>query len=138
MKKFRFIDHTGDLAIEVFGKNLTDLFRNLGEAFTEIITDPKTVRARESRHISLKADQIEDLLVRWLNELIFLFDTQGFLFKGFDVTLTEYGSLKATGEGEPYDENRHSIKTTVKGATYHQLELIQDDGMWKGRVILDL
>lgn len=138
MKRFSFIDHTGDLGIEVFGESPAALFRHAGEAFAYIVTDPKTIRARKSKHISLRAGRIEDLLVRWLNEFIFLFDTEGLLFTVFDIHSVKDRHIEATVQGEPYDEDRHSIKMTLKAATYHQLEVIREDDAWKARVIFDV
>jgi SHS2 domain-containing protein len=46
--------------------------------------------------------------------------------------------LKATIGEKDYDKLRHPIKTTVKGGTYHQLQVIEKDGGWKRRIILDL
>jgi SHS2 domain-containing protein len=138
METFRFFDHTGDIGVEVFGESIRTLFQHAGEALTEIITDRKTVRARESRRISLKADGIEDLLIRWLNEFVFLFDTTGLLFTVFDIASIDEGHVEATVQGEIYDEKRHPIKTTIKGATYHQLEVVREDGIWRARIILDI
>jgi SHS2 domain-containing protein len=138
MEAFRFIDHTGDLGLEVFGDSLTALFQHAGDALTEIITDAATVRRRESKRISLEADGIEALLVRWLNELVFLFDTDGLLGAVFDVTDIDDRHLAATVWGEVYDETRHPIKTTVKSATYHQLEVVREKELWRARVIFDL
>lgn len=138
MKRFSFIDHTGDLGIEIFGKDPATLFQHAGEAFTYIVTDPKKVRARKSKHVSLQSERMEDLLVHWLNELIFLFDTEGLLFSRFEVESINEGHMEATVQGESYDQDRHSIKTTLKAATYHQLEVIRGDGTWKARVIFDV
>jgi len=138
MENFRFIDHTGDLGVEVFGENLSALFQHAGEAFTEIITDAETIVTRESIPVSLKAEQIEDLLVRWLNEFVFLFDTKGLLFRVFNIASIDDRHIEATVQGEPYDERRHPIKTTVKSATYHQLEVVREGEIWKARIILDL
>ncbi|MBN1380462.1 MAG: archease [Deltaproteobacteria bacterium] len=103
-----------------------------------MITDIQTIDVRDSRIISLEADQVEELMVHWLNELNFLFDTEGLLFAVFDITLIDNRHIEATVRGERYDPARHSIKTTVKSATYHQLEVLRSDDMWKARVIFDL
>jgi len=44
MQTFRSIDHTGDLGIEVFGDSPRSLFQHAGEAFTDVITHPETIR----------------------------------------------------------------------------------------------
>ena len=138
MRKFEFVDHTGDLGIRVFGKNLPDLFRHAAEALFHVITDPETILARKSLKIAVKGHEPEELLISWLNEFIYLFDTRGLLFREFEfISLNEH-SLEAVVRGEPYDENRHPIKTTVKSATYHQLQIRHKKGIWEAQVILDL
>ena len=138
MEPYRFIDHTGDLGVEVFGDSLGALFQHAGEAFTEIITDAKTIRKRISKRVFLQADQVEDLLVRWLNELVFLFDMDGLLGASFEIASIDDRHIEATVQGEGYDENRHPIKTAVKSATYHQLEVVREGNLWRARVIFDL
>lgn len=138
MKKFRYIDHTGDLGVEVFGDSLKGLFQNAGEAFADILTDAGTVRKRRTREVSLDAERVEDLLVHWLNEFIFFFETEGLLFSGFDIDSIDESHLEARIHGEPYDETRHTIKTGVKSATYHQLEVVRHGDVWKAVVILDI
>ncbi|MFW6333371.1 MAG: archease [Thermodesulfobacteriota bacterium] len=138
MEKFRYIDHTGDLGVEVFGDSLSRLFQNAGEAFADIMTDLRAVRRHESKAVSLEADRIEDLLVHWLNEFIFFFETEGLLFSGFEIDSIDDTHIEARIHGEPYDENRHTIKTTAKSATYHHLEVVRQEDVWKATVIFDL
>lgn len=138
MEKFRYLDHTGDLGVEVFGADLGDLFRHAGEAFADIMTDPGSVRDGEARQVSLTADRVEDLLLKWFNEFIFYFDTEALLFSQFDVRSVGDSHIDAEIRGEPYDETRHDIKTTVKSATYHHLEVVRRENGWKAVVIFDL
>lgn len=138
MEKYRYFDHTGDVGVEVFGENLAALFRHAGEAFTDIVTDADTVRTQEEKTIELQADNVEELLVGWLNELVFLFDTQGLLPKTFAIDAIDRLHIEATVQGETYEENRHPIKTTIKGATYHQLEVIRENDGWNARIVFDL
>jgi SHS2 domain-containing protein len=138
MERFRYIDHTGDLGIEVVGDSLRSLFQHAGEAFTDIITEADAISVRKTKHIHLEADRVDDLMVYWLNEFVFLFDTDGFMPKEFDIVSIDESHIEATVHGERYDEERHPIKTAVKGATYHQLEVVREGNVWKARVIFDL
>jgi len=138
MRKFEFLDHTGDVGIRVFGKTLPDLFRHAAEALFHIITDPETIELKETRTIALQANDLEELLIDWLNEFIYLFETQGLLFCNFEVHSLDEHSLEATVQGEPYDDARHPIKTAVKSATHHQLHIRREKGVWKAQIILDL
>lgn len=138
MQKYRDIDHTGDLGVEVYGDSLPALFAHAAEAFVDIITDATTIRTRESRSVTLQAEDREALMVQWLNELVYWFETDGLLPSEFDITTLDEGRLEATIRGETYDADRHPIKTTVKGATYHQLAVVREEEHWKARIIFDL
>lgn len=138
MQKYRYFDHTGDLGVDVFGADLPELFRHAGEALTDTVTDAATIRTRTSKTVSLRADGVEQLMVRWLNELVYLFETDSLLPVAFDIDVLDNDRIEATVRGEVYDADRHPIKTTVKGATYHQLEIVQEKGRWRARIIFDL
>ncbi|MFO7984665.1 MAG: archease [Desulfatiglandaceae bacterium] len=138
MEHFRYLDHTGDLGMEVYGNTLEALFEHAGEGFTRIITDPSTVQASTELEISLEAADTEQLLVEWLTELIYQFDAHGWLFREFHVHAIDSGHLSGIARGERYNPTRHPIRTTVKGATYHQLQVTRSSKGWKGRVIFDL
>ena len=89
------------------------------------------------RDIELTASDEESLLVEWLNELIYLFDTENIVFKRFDVTKLNNTQLKARGYGEKVNKARHKLKTGVKAATYHMLKINKDDG-GKVQVLFDI
>ena len=132
------MDHTGDLGVRVFGQTMSELFEKAGEAVTFILTDPETIRIRETRKLLLDAKTDEELLITWLNELVYLFDTEGLLFKTYDVFSLHNHRLEALAQGEIYVEGRHPIKTAVKAATYHQLKIENLRGLWTAQVVFDL
>jgi SHS2 domain-containing protein len=136
--RFEFIDHTGDLGVRVSGESLPRLFEHAARALTFILTDPETIQIKETRKLLLEAKTDEELLITWLNELVFLFDTQGLLLKTYDVLSVHDHHLEALAQGETYVEGRHPIKTTVKAATYHQLKIENHQGVWTVQVIFDL
>ena len=136
--RFEFVDHTGDLGVRVFGQTMSELFEKAGEAVTFILTDPETIRIRETRKLLLDAKTDEELLITWLNELVYLFDTEGLLFKTYDVFSLHNHRLEALAQGEIYVEGRHPIKTAVKAATYHQLKIENLRGLWTAQVVFDL
>ena len=136
--RFEFVDHTGDLGVRVFVQTLPELFQQAAEALIFIITDPETIQIKETRTILLEAKTDEELLITWLNELVYLFDTEGVLFKIFEVLSIHDHHLEALAQGEIYMEDRHPIKTAVKAATYHQLKIEHHRGVWTAQVIFDL
>jgi SHS2 domain-containing protein len=136
--RFEFVDHTGDLGVRLFGESLPLLFEQAAEALTFILTDPEAIRIKETRKLLLEAKTDEELLITWLNELVYLFDTEGLLFKSFEVLSVHDHHLEALAQGERYVQDRHPIKTAVKAATYHQLKIENHQGVWTAQVIFDL
>ena len=136
--RFELVDHTGDIGVRVFGETLSQLFEQAAQALTFILTDPETIAPKQTRKLVLEARTDEELLITWLNELVYLFDTEGLLFKTYDVLSIQNHRLNAHAQGEVYDEDRHPIKTPVKAATYHQLKIENRKGVWTAQVIFDL
>jgi SHS2 domain-containing protein len=137
-RKFKFIDHTADMGIQVYGETLSLLFQHAAEGLLHIITDPERIREKESREISLRAGGLEELLVNWLNELIYLFETGGFLFRRFEILHLGESFIEAVAFGEIFDEGYHPILRTVKATTYHQLRVTKGEAGWEAQVIFDL
>jgi SHS2 domain-containing protein len=138
MRHFRSIDHTADAGVAVKGGRLEELFQNAALAFTSMITDLRRIRKKQEREITLEAPGLEELLVAWLGEFLYLFDTEGWLLRECRVRRIEGGVLDAIAWGEPYEEGRHTIKTLVKAVTYHQLEVRQEQGLWRAQIIFDI
>jgi len=138
-KDFELIDHTADVGVIAYGADLSQAFANAARALFSLITEPESVEETLSWDIELSASDEESLLVEWLNELIYLFDTENILFKRFEVTELGSGRLRARGYGEKVNSSRHQLRTGVKGATYHMLSVSQDeDSGYRVKVILDI
>ncbi len=138
MRRFRFLDHTGDLAMEVFGQDLKDLFENAGRALFHVITDPSVVDERVEKEIALTYSDLATLMVDWLGELLYFHDVEGLLFRRFQVKSLTDKNFKARAWGDFFNEGQHIIRTGVKAVTFHQLEVKQQRGRWRARVVLDL
>ncbi len=123
MKKFELIEHTADIGLKAYGKNLAEAFANAAYGMFSIIVDLDEVREKEKRHIEINEEDKEGLLFEWLNSLLYYFDVEGLLFKKFEILDFGEGHLKADCKGEKYDPKRHHLKTGIKSATYHMLEV---------------
>ena len=136
-KDFEIIDHTADVGVVAYGDNISQAFSNAARALFSLITELDSVAEVVYRDIELTATDEESLLVEWLNELIYLFDTENIVFKRFDVTVLPNVRLRARSYGENVDSLRHRLKTGVKAATYHMLKVEKGNGC-QVRVILDI
>ena len=134
---FVFIDHTADAGIRVEAPTLEDLFETAGLAFTELVTSVDAVDCRLERRFTLEEDDIETLLVSWLQELLYLLDTENLVFGRFQVKLDNL-SLEAAAWGDVFDPKIHPIKTEIKAVTYHQLEVTKSNQGWQAQVIFDI
>ena len=136
-KDFEIIDHTADVGIAAYGADVSQAFANAARALFSLITELDDVAEVLYRDIELTAPDEEGLLVEWLNELIYLFDTENILFKRFDIIQLNNTQLKARSYGEKVDKSKHKLKTGVKAATYHMLKVDKGDGC-KVQVLFDI
>ena len=136
-KDFEIINHTADVGIIAYGADMSQAFANAARALFSLITELDDVEEVLHRDIELTATDEESLLVEWLNELVYQFDTENILFKRFDIVQLNKTQLKARSYGEKVDSSRHKLKTGVKAATYHMLKVDQGDGC-KVQVLFDI
>ena len=127
MARYDRMEHTADALVRVHGKDLSERFSNAAYALFDQITDVKKVRPKGEMKIVLEADSREQLLVDFLQELLFLNDTEDLVFSKFEVK-TDGKKLEALVWGEKFDETRHPKRSVVKGATYHKLEFDDEKG----------
>jgi len=135
--RFEVIDHTADVGIVAYGKDLKEAFANAAFGMFSLIADLKKVRGSISREIDVQSTDQEALLVDWLNELLYLFDVEHIIFKRFEITALSQKKLKAKVYGEKIDTSRHQLKTAVKAATYHMLKIEKNKGV-RVQLILDI
>ena len=137
-KPYHLITHTADLGMEVWGKDLPDLFAQAGWAFFDIMMDTRRIDSQQERLITVEAPDREALLVAWLGELLFLFEARHLVFGKFTIQSLTSHTIQAMGWGELFDQKKHDCKTAVKAVTYHQLRIWEEKGGWRARVIFDL
>ena len=137
-QRFKFLDHTADIGLIVYGDTLNALFENAGEGFFHLITDLSKVRQKMEHRIEMEGKSLERLMVDWLSELLYLHDVKNLLFKKFRVESVGKEGLRAVATGELFQEGIHVIKTEVKAVTYHQIRVQQANGKWTAQIIFDL
>jgi SHS2 domain-containing protein len=136
-RDFDILEHTADVGIRAYGADVKEAFANAARGLFSVITELDDIKEAEYRDIELSAPDQESLLVQWLNELIYLFDAEMLLFKRFDIVRLTSSRLKARAYGERVDKTRHKLKTGVKAATYHMLNINEDNG-WNVQVLFDI
>ena len=136
--EYRIIDHTADIGIEVEGTTMSEMLRRAAWAFADLITDAALLRPMETLELSVSGPNAEELLVRWLSELLFIFDTKGLLFGDIEIVACTDTWLTARVGGERFDPAKHPARREVKAVTYHGVCVDKTEGGCKGRVIFDI
>jgi SHS2 domain-containing protein len=133
-------EHTADLGLRVVAASLAGLFESAAEGlFDVIVANRAEIRESIEEHVELAAESTADLLLAWLNELVFRSETQHRLYRRFQVMVDEPGRrLEAMLWGEPIDANRHILAHEVKAATHHGLNVRRDAQGWRAEVVLDI
>jgi SHS2 domain-containing protein len=139
MKRYEILDTTADIGIRAFGAGLPEVYVNVALGMLSLITNVDTVEERLERNISVTAPDRDSLLVEWINELIFLFDTEMILFSRFEIIKLSELSIETRCFGEKVDKSRHDLKRGIKSATYHKLKLKElKDRSFQAEVLLDI
>ena len=85
MKTYEIIEHTADVGIKAYGKNISVAFENAAKGMFDIITDESEIEPIGEYEIHLRAEDLEQLLVDWLSELLFLNSAKNLVFCFFKV-----------------------------------------------------
>lgn len=130
--------HGADVGVRGYGADLAEAFANAALALTSVITDPALIRPVRRVPLLCAADDVEILLLDWLNAIVSTMAIEGLLFGRYEVAIRE-GVLEGLAIGEPLDPGRHQPVVEVKGATLTELKVVQrDDGRWVAQCVVDV
>jgi SHS2 domain-containing protein len=135
---FTFIDHTADLGIRVRGKNMKDLFEEAARTMIRIMVSRVSGKINKTIKISINALDLEDLMVRWLGELLYLFEGEKKIMKNVQIDTISETHLSATVKTVLFTTRMHKILNEIKAVTYHQIQVKKTGKCWEARIIFDL
>jgi SHS2 domain-containing protein len=129
MKRFDLIEHTADMGLTAYGRDLPEAFANAAYGMFSIIAELDNVKETTSRRVIINEDDAGTLLFEWLNSLLYYFDVETLIFKRFDIAEFNENHLVAQCYGEKYDPSRHRLKTGIKSATFHLLKVDREKNL---------
>ena len=141
MEHFEFLDHTADLGIRVYGKDMTKLFQNAARALFQCIGNTDRACVHQWIDLELTGMDKEDLMVNWLRELLYLFQVKELFLSRFQIRELTENTLKARVGGETMDVQRHDIVREIKAATYHGIRVEKvplPHEHWEAEIIFDV
>jgi SHS2 domain-containing protein len=140
MEKYRILPHTADGKFQAYGKTLGEAFENAALAMSSLMWDWTKVESRIRHFVHVRGADREQLLVKFLGEIVYLFDTKQFLLGKVDGLRIrpefEGYSLEALLGGDSLSD-RYEICGDVKAVTYHDLK-IEECGGFTVQVVVDM
>ncbi|MDI3317108.1 MAG: archease [Bacillota bacterium] len=143
---WRWLEHTADVGLEAEAEGLPALFATVAEATLALLLERPPSGGRGRRRVLLSAPDLEGLLVRWVDEILFLVQTRAFVPARCSVRLEGPGPeggwrLEARLAGSRLDRVAMGFRGEVKAATRHRLSVARETtagGRWRARLFLDV
>ena len=136
--EFHLLEHPSDLGIEASGPTIGEAFEQAALGLITVIAEAETIGAVEEHGLEITAQDYENLLVKWLSEILYLYDGEDFLLKEVRIRSIAPRKLKARLFGEKYQPEKHRVRLDVKAITYHQLSIKRENGHTTIRVFFDI
>jgi SHS2 domain-containing protein len=140
---YKIIDDVAiaDVAFEVYGKTIDELFENAALAIFEQSADVTTIRGKKTRSIDINSQSLDTLLFDFLSELLYVKDAEQFLGRKVKVHIAQdRGSyaLQAEIVGDIISQNKHTLKNDIKAITYHMFKVEETPKGWVAFVVVDI
>lgn len=129
---------TADVAYEVYGKTIEELFNSAAEAVTQTMVDVVTLKPVQKLKFKNQNSKLEELLHNFLNEIIYLKDAERLLFSKYKIKITRHYHLNADLWGEKIDPAKHHLRTDIKAVTRHKLAIIKSEDYYFAQIVLDI
>lgn len=133
MGHYEPVNHTADLALHIWATDLPDLFITAGQGLMSLITEPERLRIERTERLSLRAPDVETLLVDWLNELLYLSEVHGLGFVTAEFEILSETELDARIQGGPWP----GYTSYVKAATFHNLAVRRTVEGYETEIVFD-
>lgn len=136
--RWEHFPHAADVGVRGLAATLEGAFEQAARGMTAVVTELPGVTAATTVELHCSNPDRELLLFDWLNALVYEMATRHMLFSQFSVRIRD-GELRATARGERLDVERHQPRVEIKGATFTELRVTQDDdGLWRAQCVLDV
>lgn len=136
--KYRLLDHTADLAVEVTAPNPETLYADTGLVLFNLISESKHFKQKKELHLDVKGQDREDLMVNWLRELLYLWTGKEMLVVAVQVINLSETRLFARVMVDLFSPDRHVILNEIKAVTYHRISVEKGRKGWAAVVVFDI
>jgi SHS2 domain-containing protein len=132
-----------DIQFTAEGKDVCECFTAAWEALVvTAVENANTLDPCQKRELRLEEEDLEFLLYDFLQEFVYLKDTEDSIFRIESIKIKKTAGgwrLRAGLYGEPFSAEKHGHGSDIKAVTFHEFFLKKDpDGLWRARVMLDI
>ena len=135
---YQIIDHTADLGILVKAPDVKDLFVDAAYAMTDLMVKGDISEKGAKRKVLVEGEDFPDIMVRWLSEILYLFDGEHILVSAIDIQSISPIRLQSALTVVPLKRGHHEILREIKAVTYHQISVQRVHDGWETRIIFDI
>ena len=135
---YEIIDHTADLGIIVKGPDVKHLFINAAEAMIDLMVKGEINDIITTRDVLIEGTDFPDLMVRWLGEILYLFEGEDLIVHSIEIKSIGPMQLHATLTLGSFEPGRHQALREIKAVTYHGISVGKVNSGWEARVIFDI
>ena len=132
--KYKFLDHTADIKVKVYGKTINEIYENSALAVSNFLSRNKVVNKKLTKKINITGKNKEELLYKFIDEIIYLLDAKNFLIASAKITKSDKG-INAELYGDNSKEYKHD---QIKAATYHEMKFQRSKAGWEADFIFDV
>jgi SHS2 domain-containing protein len=135
---YQIIDHTADLGIIVKGPDIKSLFILAAQAMTDIMVKGDIRDRKVIRDVLVEGEDFPDLMVRWLGEILYLFEGENLILNSIEIKSISPVQLKSTLTLTSFEPKYHKVLREIKAVTYHQISVDKTNDGWEARIIFDI
>ena len=140
---FEFMDHTADVSVKSWGRNLEEAFSQTAlSLMTTITPNLKKISPKIEKKFEIVAEDKYALCFDFLSEFLYIFDVEDLVFSYISVKsiqkIEEKYKLIALAKGEPFDRDKHEIGTEVKAITYSFMNIEETENKVEINIVFDV
>ena len=140
---YKFVDHTADVQVKSWGRNLEEAFSQTAYSLMATITpDLNKINPKIEKVLKVEAEDKEALLFDFLSEFLYIFDVEDLVFSDIEVKrikkVNEQFELQAILKGEKFDKNKHELGIEVKAITYSFMEIDESEEKVEISIVFDI
>ena len=133
--KYKYLEHTADIKFQAFGKTLEEAFINSAYATINIISEDK-IKDKVTKKIKVKGVDKKSLLYAFLEEILFILNTEFFILSKVKEIKIKDKELTATLTGDNIEG--YKLGLDIKSVTYNDMFIKEEKDNFKIQVVLDI